>query len=243
MPLLFYPITALGNAVLHCLVQPFDAIFIDWYGTLSTSLFWGQWSVPGHSRNATHMVIQRLWVSDKGLRPLLVPWMRGELASEHFVAVTARHLEMDYEELLDAFIVGCQQMQFVSDEVIDLVRAIRWTGTRVYIATDNMDSFTRWTVPALNLTGHDGIFDGVLNSYDLRCLKADRDEHGSSCFFGPFLTTNGIAAGRSLLIYDSSSLEEIVPGFGMAFWKIDHERNLITALRFLTESVKLRTDV
>ncbi len=41
------------------------------------------------------------------------------------------------------------------------------------IATDNMDTFTRFTVPALRLSEH---FDGILNSFERGVLKQDIDE-------------------------------------------------------------------
>jgi FMN phosphatase YigB (HAD superfamily) len=91
-------------------------------------------------------------------------------------------------------------MQLISENSLNLVTALRSKGIKVVIATDNMDTFHRWTVPSLRL---DSYFDHILSSFELRALKADTDEQGRSLFFTSYLKSNAIDPGESLLLDDS----------------------------------------
>ena len=208
------------------LEPPIRVIFIDWYRTLSTSLFWGHWSAPTHPRCNDFYCIQRLWRNE--LQPLLEPWMRGSMTSEQFVAKVADCLACDYSELMAAFIIGCEGMTLVSDELPLIIRQIRKRSIHVVIATDNMDCFTRWTVPALEL---DMMFDDILCSHELGCLKGDIDENGRSCFFVPYLERHIIGAAECLILDDSPSISKVASACGMECLRISSDVSLVTALR------------
>lgn len=76
-----------------------------------------------------------------------------------------------------------------------------------------MDTFVRWTVPALNLAQH---FDAILDSYSLRALKRDKDELGQSKFFGKLLSKNRIDPTSTVLI-DDGAHNAVVKDFGIQF--------------------------
>ena len=84
--------------------------------------------------------------------------------------------------------------------VMELIQALRATGIRVVIATNNMDTFHRWTSPHLQLSEQ---FDEILDSWQLGFLKADATQHGQSAFFGPYLNRHGISPMDCLLVDDT----------------------------------------
>jgi phosphoserine phosphatase len=162
-------------------------------------------------------------------------WMRGELTSEEIIAPICQECGLDPQEVLHELMVSCQQMQFVSAEIPDLVAHIRRRGVKVVIATDNMDTFSRWTVPEMRLLE---MFDGVLNSYDLKGLKYDRNEQGGSIFFDDFLQANGIKAGESLLIDDGNEqYGAIIQQFGVDYRRIEPGVGLLPALQEIVASL------
>lgn len=177
----------------------YKCVFIDWHNTLSASRFWG------HLEEAApegRQLFRRIEVSLYGnLTGLLVPWMRGGLTTEDVMGAIARDAGLDYDLVLREFIVGCRRMRFVDAAIIGLVLAIKARGRRVVIATDNMDSFARWTTPSLGLAD---LFDDILSSAELGGMKGDVDEQGRSIFFDDYLGRCAIGPGESVLIDDAA---------------------------------------
>jgi FMN phosphatase YigB (HAD superfamily) len=127
-------------------------------------------------------------------------------------------------------------MKLISDEVHNLILGIKAKGIRVAIATNNTDSFTRWTVPSLGL---DVLFDNVLNSFDLGGLKWDVGDKGQSIFFACFLQQYGIDSGESMLIDDNAGTKEhaITRSFGIQYRQIATGTGLVPELKTLLVSL------
>ena len=96
--------------------------------------------------------------------------MRGEHAAEYVHAYLATWLGIEYEALWDVFVHDCETMR-VAPGLLTRLNALRAQAT-VVLATGNMDSFSRFTVPALRL--HD-YFDGISVSWDERLHKSDNN--------------------------------------------------------------------
>lgn len=98
-----------------------------------------------------------------------------------------------------------------------------------------MDSFPRWTVPALTLTE---MFDDILDSFTLKAMKGDFDETGKSMFFSDYLSKNNILPGESVLIDDSEDKEDRITKIGIVYRKIEPvvglEPELLSILRSLS---------
>jgi FMN phosphatase YigB (HAD superfamily) len=124
--------------------------------------------------------------------------MRGRYCAEQVAEIFALAVGVPTSELLAELQAGCECME-IDPALLAAIGQLRASGTKVVLATDNMDSFTRWTVPALGLERH---FDGILNSFDLGGLKEDRDAAGHSPFFSLCLDS-GIYRPPYLLIDDS----------------------------------------
>lgn len=66
------------------------------------------------------------------------------------------------------------------------------------IATDNMDTFERFTIPAMKLNE---LFDDFLISHSLKVLKEDIQENSIS-FFDEYLNKNKLTYQETVLLDD-----------------------------------------
>lgn len=208
------------------IVQNIDTIFLDWSETLSTSKFWGQFSHPKHKHFKLYEQIQEKVFKQNKI--LLGEWMRGQHTTEEVLTLIASELNFNYEELLSEFVTSVSNMKFVSEEVVPIIEFIRSKNIKVIIATDNMDSFTRWTVKSMKLTN---IFDDILNSYDLKSCKKDFIDN-TSIFFDNYIKSHNIDKNKSLLIDDSTSIQDSIEKYGMNFIGIE-KGELLPVLKYL----------
>lgn len=153
------------------------------------------------------------------LKPMIDPWMRGGHTAEDIVKRLGADTRLSYKMLYQELIKSCESMQFISADTEELVQRLREKGTKVFVATDNMDSFTRWTAPSMNLQN---IFDGVLNSYEIKAVKRDFDENGVSLFFNKFLRENGISYGESIIIDDGEDRNGNIQRSGIVYKRVKH---------------------
>lgn len=206
----------------------YRSLFIDWHNTLSTSLFWGHLQDPVHPQHHLFPLLQPLPPAIH--QALFTPWMRGNVTSEEVIHAMSEQLRLDYELIWREFICGCQRMQLLSQEIPSLITHIRAQGVKVVIATNNTDSFSRWTVPSLQLLE---VFDAILNSAEVRGLKWDVDETGRSLFFADVLQDHGLHPGESVLIDDNNSemARERTQQFGIEYRRIEPRTGLVPELR------------
>ena len=208
---------------------------MDWHLTLSASIFWEQFSDPMHPQHPLFALMQLKLFAPAGMATWLLPWMRGQLTSEEVVGTVCHGTGYDSVFVLHALRSSCQQMRLVSDVIPQLVADLRSKGLQIVIATDNMDSFQRWTVPSLGLHT---MFDNILSSWRLQALKEDRDEDGRSRFFADYLHTHQIGPGQSLLLDDGDEeFGNIIRRFGIEYQHIEPGRGLVPALQELAASL------
>ena len=153
-------------------------IFIDWNKTLSYSLFWEHLQDTGHPSHKHLAPIEQWLFVDN--RDVITPWMRGELSADDVTERMGREIGVDCSLIADELRHSCEQMQYSIDNLEEIVANIRKRGIKVVIATDNMDTFTRYTVPAMNINS---VFDGVINSHSMKCLKDDAAPFDKILFF------------------------------------------------------------
>lgn len=201
----------------------YDVIFIDWDGTLSRSRFWEQWANDPIRKKDNQLIQERFFQTTP---EMLETWMRGALNTEAIVEEIARRTGLEAKVLLSGLQESCKQMKLLDSTALDLIVKVRKQGMKVVIATDNMDTFTRWTVPALQLHHY---FDDILNSHFLKALKKDKKEDGTSAFFGGYLQKYSIEPGRSVLI-DDSSRNVVVEEFGMGYVKVGQDVTVTSIL-------------
>jgi FMN phosphatase YigB (HAD superfamily) len=195
-------------------------VFVDWANTLSTSLFWQRG--PGSRLSAADSARVEGYVFSRA--ELVRRWMRGALAAEDVCALAAGDLGLAAPDLLADLERSCRRMEFHDQAAVDVVQAIRRAGIQVALATDNMDTFPRWTVPAMHLRR---LFDAVLDSASLGALKGDLVD-GQSPFFEPWLSENGIAPSEAVLVDDSPTGS--AAAIGLSVRPVEHPAKLASVL-------------
>ena len=215
-------------------MNKYKVLFIDWHNTLSTSLFWEHLKDIKHPHHNLFHLLQPL--PPEIHQGTFTSWMRGSVTSEEVVHLMAQLLHLDYDLIFQEFILSCQQMQFVSKEIVYLISILRRQGIKVVVATNNTDSFSRWTVPGMKLND---IFYSVINSFDVKALKWDVDEKERSLFFADFLYANGIQSGESMLIDDNDTEMARVrtQSFGIEYRHIEPGIGLVPELRKIITSL------
>ncbi len=179
-------------------MRQYKVIFFDWHKTLSICDFWTQLEDPAHDRHHWHKnIINFLFVENK---KLVQQWMRGEVDEEKILQVVSDKFGYSKEVLREDMAESCRTMTLLSDEILPLVDTIRTRGIKCVIATDNMDIFKKYVVPALKLDEH---FDDILVSFEQKALKFDMlEDENSIPFFQEYLKRNGFVFTDALLLDD-----------------------------------------
>lgn len=173
-------------------------VFIDWNKTLSFDLFWEHLSSADHPNHKHLDAIEKWLFIDH--RSVINPWMRGEVSLEMVVEEMSKDTGIDQKIITDELKHSCEIMTFCFAGIEDLIERIRKKGILVVVATDNMDTFSRFTAPTLKL---DTIFDAVLNSHTIGHLKDDKEPSDNILFFDDFLESHNLSYEDCILLDDS----------------------------------------
>lgn len=177
-------------------------IFLDWYKTLSYSRFWDHLSGANDELSVRHDLIKKwLFVDNK---ELIDPWMCGGIDMRKVLRSMSKGTELDYKFLLDELRRSCERMEICLPNIEELVGMLHDAGLQVVIATDNMDTFRKYTVPALKL---DKLFDNILVSSELGVLKDQMEPAHKIAFFDDYLRSRGLGYSDAILLddhYDTS---------------------------------------
>lgn len=198
------------------------AIFVDWDGTLSGSRFWQAWRDDAAELHKYRAIEQMVFGRDKRM---MNGWMLGKLSAEQVVESVASKTGLLSVELMGELKASCEKME-VLPGIVAAIQESRAAGHRVFVATDNMDTFSRWTRPALKL---DEVFDGILNSADIGFFKRDIDPYGRSLFFESSFRQFSIDPANAILIDDSAN-SQIVERFGMSLRKVSSPAETAAAI-------------
>lgn len=131
------------------------------------------------------------------------------------------------EIIFDELVESARNMKFVSEEIPDFISSLRTKEIKVVIATDNMDTFNRFTVESMRLKV---IFDEILNSYEFKAVKGDFKD-GKSLFFDDFIRRNNLSYSETVLLDDSTSNSDLLTGLGMRTIQITSPKDLIYNLK------------
>lgn len=205
------------------MVKP-KIVFIDWHNTLCNyKFFWHLEKSDNKSQNELFKITtDSLFVKNTSL--CLIPdWLRGKYTSEQIFKDLSKNISVDFDIIFNEFVKSYKDMELISPNIPNLIKKLKRKGIKFYLATDNMDSFERWVVPELKL---DKLFDGILNSYNLKALKMDVDEDGNSLFFKDILKKNGVIPSETILFDDSEDKDERLAKYGINYIRINEDNNL-----------------
>lgn len=172
-------------------------LFIDFDGTLCHDRFW-----RGLPTEQYEKVQELLFGED---RTYLQEWMKGKRTAEEVNQILAEQLGIPFEELWSIFVKDAETMA-VSQAVLEVIGKLRDRYTTILI-TVNMDSFSRFTVPALKLNSY---FDAISNSYYEGKFKSDNGGE----VFKEYLEKYSAPVESSILIDDSPSACETFRSLG-----------------------------
>ena len=209
----------------------YKALFIDWDGTLSRSRFWERWKNSPEDNAKYHRLQDALFI-DKAGKLLIKDWMMGLRSYNDILTYASRVTAIPYENLANELQYSAENMKFLDENALGLIQLLRAKGLKVLIASDNMDTFRNWTVPALGL---EALFDGILVSDTRGAMKSHISPDGFSVFFHPYLSQQAIKADETVLIDDSLNTK-VVERIGINFLHVNESASLTDHLQNIFDS-------
>jgi FMN phosphatase YigB (HAD superfamily) len=185
-------------------MQAKPILFCDFDGVLCHDRYWR--SLPKEHYEKIQVLLFGEDVS------LINDWMRGKYSSEEINQKMSEHTGVPFQEIWDTFIKDCQTMH-VDEEILQKLDKLRNSYT-VILFTGNMDSFTRFTVPALGLERY---FDLISNSFDEGLMKTENDGE----LFVKYLKRFDAPIADSIVFDDS-------PRVGKVFERLGGKSYLVT---------------
>jgi len=173
-------------------------LFVDFDGTICHDRYWR--TLPEDE----HAAIQSL-LFGRDTTKIVHDWMRGRYTAEEVNAYAAKEIGLEYDYLWNIFVDDCVTM-FVSKDVLKTVYSLSDTYTTILI-TGNMDSFTRFTVPALSLEKY---FDRIINSFYEGRHKTDNN----GALFKKCADEYNIEISTCILLDDSSEVCDVFTAIG-----------------------------
>lgn len=172
------------------------------------------------------------WLFKKN-KNLIPKWMRGELTYEQVCKQIANANNLNYEIVRSNLEESCKNMTLSPIEIIELTQNIKKQKIKVVIATDNMDTFRKFTIPSLSLNN---IFDDFLISCELGVLKYDT-MNNQIPFFDSYLKKNNLSYGDALLLDDSKDSSGIYHKLGFEIGLVKNSSDLLNYLSIINNSI------
>ncbi len=199
-------------------------IFIDWDKTLSTSVFWEQ--MKNSDSSHIHDFDRLEEFVFKQNKQLVSDWMFGKYNSEEICKKVSKSIGLNYKTVFRELVMSTANMRFVDFRIPSILKRIRKKGLKLVIATDNMDTFRRFTIPGMKLYD---FFDDFLISNELKCFKY-HISGGKLPFFEDFLKTNKLSYKEVILIDDSVEKTGYFEKIGFRIKYIKDKKDLLNHL-------------
>ncbi len=184
-------------------------VFIDFDKTICFDKYWRSLSPEDFQ------VVQEFIFGQD--RTLVNEWMVGKQNAEEINRLLAEKIGMPFEDLWNLFVKDCSSMQ-IAPEVLEKILSLR-EKYAVILVTANMDSFTRFTVPALRL---DQYFDHINNSFFEGRFKTD----DKGALFLEYARTYKVPISDCHLIDDSEKACETFVALGGTAHQITPQANV-----------------
>ena len=191
-------------------------LFCDFDGTICHDRYWR--SLP---EEKYEKVQQLLFHTDTSV---VKDWMRGKYIAEEVNHMVAQKIGVPYNELWRLFVHDCKTM-CVPEEILEKLSALR-DHFAVILMTVNMDSFSRFTVPALCLEKY---FDHISNSYDEGKHKTDNQGE----IFTEYVARWNTAIEDCIVIDDSLSVCKTFEKLGGTAYLVTPEKDVYDHVTFL----------
>lgn len=193
-------------------------LLIDFDGTLCHDRFWRSLDAATFDKIQGIIFNQSFEFIDE--------WMRGKKTAEEVNFFVADKLGLKYEDLWSVFVEDCKAMR-IDQSDLNFIQELRKKYIVVLI-TNNMDTLTRFTIPALGL---DRYFDDIVTSAEEGILK---QEENGRMMTHTVEKLNG-EMGTTILIDNSQKVCDIFESLGGKVMFVDKEKNLNYWLRELVK--------
>jgi len=177
-------------------ILSYRTVLFDFDGVLCHGRFYEKALLPEHRE-----VRDWLQANVFGDKELVRKWMRGQVGSVEVNRLIAQNTNIEYGTLARLFEESVVGME-LDKEVLAVAESLKRAGRKIGLVTDNMDVFTKITVPNHRL---DSLFDVIINSADHGVLK---NEDGGR-LFDIALSALGEDVGDSLMVDDSAATIEL----------------------------------
>ncbi len=186
-------------------------LFIDFDGTICHDRFWRSLDKDSCAK------VQNLLFSGKN--QIVRDWMRGVYSSEEINQMVAKETSVEYDSLWSLFVRDCQTMR-VEPEILALINDLR-NSFHVVLITGNMDCFSRFTVPSLQLNKY---FDAIVNSFDEKQLKSENGGNSFTKYVKGKITD-------AILIEDSENSCKVFESLGGTAYRVASQSDTLKHLK------------
>lgn len=198
-------------------------LFVDFDGVLSHTYFW-------HSlKNLNHPLHDYADCIDDFLfkqnRELINEWMVGKHTSEDINQFIAENLNIPYSQLFDVFKKDCANMK-ISKNILKKLAELKQKYYLI-LATGNMDSFDRFTLPAEKELSQ--VFDEIHNSFNFGLLKTSNGGE----YFKNVVINKKVAFDHCYLIDDSQKTCNLFESLGGKAYCTKKEDEVLDCLDLL----------
>ncbi len=206
-------------------------VFVDWHKTLCSCPFFHQLQKQDEALydKLDHRLFEDMPIEQ------FVEWMRGRITKEDIIKRLSGN-DLSLSLVADLLKTGCETMTLDRKDYLKWIKKIRKKGKKVVIATDNVDTFDDYTVPALKLNRY---FDDILCSFRLQKLKYDVVD-GKMLFFDDFLKKHGIRYDEAMLIDDSEETIKLCLQCGMQARLVRTPEDVLKTLMMIEASCDRR---
>lgn len=177
-------------------IMSYQTVLFDFDGVLCKGRFYEKTLLPNYSE-----VYDWIQMNIFGNKDLVRDWMRNRVNSAEVNELIAKNTGIENKLLNGLYEESVRRME-LEERIIDLAKSLKSEGKKIGIVTDNMDVFTKITIPNHRL---DKLFEVIVNSADYGLLK--KEENGR--LFDIALATLGEVIENSLMIDNSEATIEL----------------------------------
>ena len=192
-------------------------LFVDFNGVISYDPFWKSLLDKNHILNRDLQRIEDFVFKENF--DLILDWMVGKYNSEDIHKIISKELDIDYTLLFDNFVSDCKKID-ISEKILNKLKSIK-SNYVLILATGNMDSFDRFTLP--NNKYLYNIFDEIHNSFNFGLLKTTNNGE----YFKKIIKKYNLNPKNSYLIDDYNSTCKIFSDLGGTSFRTKTENDVL----------------
>ena len=192
-------------------------LFVDFNGVISYDPFWKSLLDKNHILNRDLQRIEDFVFKENF--DLILDWMVGKYNSEDIHKIISKELDIDYTLLFDNFVSDCKKID-ISEKILNKLKSIK-SNYVLILATGNMDSFDRFTLP--NNKYLYNFFDEIHNSFNFGLLKTTNNGE----YFKKIIKKYNLNPKNSYLIDDSNSTCKIFSDLGGTSFRTKTENDVL----------------